>query len=80
MGRAGTRRAKPQARLRICVSVRWGDGADRAGPVFCARLIAAAAFFVAAVTRRGQLGWGVIYVGAPVLSLLLLRYRPTGCC
>ena len=50
-----------------------------AGPNFFALgLVAGAAFFVAAVTRRGQLGWGVIYVGIPVLSLLLLRARPDG--
>ncbi|MES2443823.1 MAG: phosphatidate cytidylyltransferase [Pseudomonadota bacterium] len=50
-----------------------------AGPSFFALgLLAGAAFFVAAVTRRGQLGWGVLYVGLPVLSLVLLRAEPDG--
>lgn len=47
------------------------------GPSFFALgLVAAAAFFVAIVTRRGALGWGAAYVGVPMLSLLLLRAQP----
>ena len=47
-----------------------------AGPDFFALgLVAGAAFFIAAVTRRGQVGWGAAYVGLPVLALLLLRER-----
>jgi phosphatidate cytidylyltransferase len=50
-----------------------------AGPGFFALgLVAGAAFFVAAVTRRSQLAWGVIYVGLPVLALLVLRDQPDG--
>lgn len=50
-----------------------------AGPNFFALgLVAGAAFFVAAVTRRGGLGWGVAYVGLPVLALLLLRGEERG--
>jgi phosphatidate cytidylyltransferase len=49
------------------------------GPSFFALgLVAGAAFFVAAVTRRSQLGWGVIYAGLPILALLVLRNRPDG--
>ena len=36
-------------------------------------LVAGAAFFTAAVTRNGRLGWGVAYVGLPALALLYLR-------
>ncbi|MES2338450.1 MAG: phosphatidate cytidylyltransferase [Pseudomonadota bacterium] len=39
-------------------------------------LVAGAAFFIAAITRRSALGWGAIYVGLPVLALLLLRAQP----
>lgn len=50
-----------------------------AGPSFLALgLVAGAAFFTAAVTRRGLLGWGTLYVGLPVLALLLLRAQPGG--
>ncbi|HWK34647.1 phosphatidate cytidylyltransferase [Sphingomonas sp.] len=50
-----------------------------AGPDFFALgLVAGAAFFVAAVTRRGVMGAGVLYVGVPVLALLLLRAQPNG--
>ena len=40
---------------------------------FVAGLIIGAAFFTAAVTRNGRLGWGVAYVGLPALALLYLR-------
>jgi phosphatidate cytidylyltransferase len=50
-----------------------------AGPGFFALgLVAAAAFFTATVLRNGRLGWGVIYVGLPVLSLCLLRKQEDG--
>lgn len=50
-----------------------------AGPSFLTLgLIAGAGFFIAATTGRGALGWGAIYVGLPVLALLLLRERPDG--
>lgn len=49
------------------------------GPSFFALgLLAGAAFFIAAVTRRGVLGWGAIYVGLPVLALLWIRAREGG--
>ena len=48
-----------------------------AGPGFLALgLVAGAAFFVAAVTRKGQLAAGVVYSGLPVLALLSLREHP----
>lgn len=40
---------------------------------FVAGLMIGAAFFTAAVTRNGRLGWGVAYVGLPALALLYLR-------
>ena len=47
-----------------------------AGPGFLALgLILAAFFFVGATTRRAWLAWGVIYVGVPVLALLLIRQQ-----
>ncbi|RHW16538.1 phosphatidate cytidylyltransferase [Sphingomonas gilva] len=50
-----------------------------AGPDFFAMgLIAGAAFFVAAVTRQGQLALGVAYVGVPVAALLAIRNLPDG--
>lgn len=50
-----------------------------AGPSFFALgLLAGAAFFIAAVTRRGRLGWGAIYVGLPVLALMWIRAQPDG--
>jgi phosphatidate cytidylyltransferase len=50
-----------------------------AGPGFFALgLIGAAFFFIAATTRRGQLGLGAAYVGLPILALLLLRAEPDG--
>jgi phosphatidate cytidylyltransferase len=50
-----------------------------AGPGFLALgLIFGAFFFVAAVTRNGRLAAGQIYVGLPVLALLLLREHPQG--
>lgn len=49
------------------------------GPSFLALgLIAGAGFFIAATTRRSELGWGAVYVGLPVLALLLLRVQPGG--
>lgn len=48
-----------------------------AGPTFLSLgLIAGAGFFIAAITRRSALGWGAVYVGLPVLALLLLRAVP----
>lgn len=45
-----------------------------AGPGFLAfGLILGAMFFVAIVTRNGMLGAGAVYVGLPVLALLVLR-------
>lgn len=50
-----------------------------AGPGFFALgLIAGAAFFIVVVTRRGPLAGGVLYVGLPVLSLLVLRAQADG--
>lgn len=49
------------------------------GPSFFALgLLAGAAFFIAAVTRRGRLGWGIAYVGLPVLALLWIRAQDNG--
>lgn len=48
-----------------------------AGPGFLALgLIGAAFFFVGAVTRKGWLAAGIIYVAVPVLALLLIRQQP----
>lgn len=45
-----------------------------AGPGFLALgLVFAAAFFLGAVTRKPQLALGALYVGLPVLGLLVLR-------
>lgn len=45
-----------------------------AGPGFLAfGLVLGAMFFIAAVTRNGMLGAGALYVGLPVLALLVLR-------
>jgi phosphatidate cytidylyltransferase len=50
-----------------------------AGPGFLALgLIFGAFFFVAIVTRSGKLAAGQVYVGLPVLALLLLRDHPQG--
>jgi len=50
-----------------------------AGPGFFALgLVAGAAFFLAAVTRNVQLAGGALYVGLPVLALLLLRAHDHG--
>jgi phosphatidate cytidylyltransferase len=50
-----------------------------AGPGFFALgLIAGTAFFVAMVTRRSAIGWGVVYVGLPVAALLYLREQDNG--
>lgn len=50
-----------------------------AGPGFLALgLIAGAAFFTVIVTRRPGLAHGIVYVGLPVLALLLLRDEPDG--
>ncbi|UYY59034.1 phosphatidate cytidylyltransferase [Sphingomonas sp. S2-65] len=47
-----------------------------AGPSFVALgLLTGAAFFVAAVTRRPRLAGGILYVGLPILALLMLRER-----
>lgn len=50
-----------------------------AGPSFLALgLVVAATFFLGAVTRRPQLALGPLYVGLPVLGLLVLRDHPQG--
>jgi phosphatidate cytidylyltransferase len=50
-----------------------------AGPGFLALgLLAGAAFFVVIVTRHQRLALGVLYVGLPVLGLLLLRRQSEG--
>ncbi|MBC9031764.1 phosphatidate cytidylyltransferase [Sphingomonas sp. JC676] len=50
-----------------------------AGPGFLALgLIVGAAFFLAAVTRNPRLAGGALYVGLPVLALLVLREQPQG--
>ena len=45
---------------------------------FTLGLVFGAAFFIGAVTRRPPLAWGVLYIGIPVLSLLVLREHPQG--
>jgi phosphatidate cytidylyltransferase len=50
-----------------------------AGPGFLALgLIVGAAFFLAAVTRNPRLAGGALYVGLPVLALLVLREQSQG--
>ncbi|MFV0622609.1 phosphatidate cytidylyltransferase [Sphingomonas sp. ac-8] len=50
-----------------------------AGPGFLALgMIAGAAFFTVIITRRPGLAHGLLYVGLPVLALLLLRGQPDG--
>lgn len=50
-----------------------------AGPGFLALgLVLAACFFLGAVTRKPHLAFGAIYVGLPVLGLLVLRRHPDG--
>jgi phosphatidate cytidylyltransferase len=50
-----------------------------AGPDFFALgLIAAAAFFIVIVQRRSTLALGAIYVGLPILALLLIRKQEEG--
>jgi phosphatidate cytidylyltransferase len=50
-----------------------------AGPGFLAfGLLLGAMFFIAAVTRNGMLGAGEVYVGLPVLALLVLRDQNNG--
>ena len=50
-----------------------------AGPHFFAfGLLAGAAFFTVIVTRRAPLALGTVYVGLPVLSLLLIRHQHEG--
>lgn len=50
-----------------------------AGPGFLALgLVVGAAFFLAAVTRNPRLAGGALYVGLPVLALLVLREQPQG--
>lgn len=50
-----------------------------AGPGFLALgLVIGAAFFIAAVTRSGRLAGGALYVGLPVLALLVLRSQENG--
>jgi phosphatidate cytidylyltransferase len=50
-----------------------------AGPGFFALgLVLAAFFFTAVVTRNAKLAAGALYIGLPVLALLLLRVHPQG--
>ena len=50
-----------------------------AGPNFFALgLLVGAFFFLTIVTRRAQLGLGVLYCGLPVYALLLIRHEPDG--
>lgn len=50
-----------------------------AGPNFFALgLLVGAFFFLTIVTRRAQLGLGVLYCGLPVYALLLIRAEPDG--
>ncbi len=50
-----------------------------AGPNFFALgLLVGAFFFLTIVTRRPQLGLGVLYCGLPVYALLLIRHEPDG--
>lgn len=50
-----------------------------AGPGFLALgLVIGAAFFIAAVTRSARLAGGALYVGLPVLALLVLRGQDKG--
>lgn len=50
-----------------------------AGPGFLALgLVLGAMFFVAIVTRNGMLGIGALYIGLPVLALLMLRGMEQG--
>jgi phosphatidate cytidylyltransferase len=50
-----------------------------AGPNFFALgLLIGAFFFLTIVTRRPQLGLGVLYCGLPVYALLLIRHEPDG--
>ncbi|MES2451019.1 MAG: phosphatidate cytidylyltransferase [Pseudomonadota bacterium] len=50
-----------------------------AGPNFFALgLIAAAAFFIVIVQRRPALALGAVYVGLPILALLLIRRQEEG--
>lgn len=52
----------------------WG-----AGPYFLALgLLVGAAFFLVIVTGRRALALGALYVGLPVLALLLIREQPEG--
>lgn len=50
-----------------------------AGPNFFALgLLAGAFFFLTIVTRRPQLGLGIVYCGLPIYALLLIRQEPDG--
>lgn len=50
-----------------------------AGPGFLAfGLLLGAMFFIASATRDGALGAGALYVGLPVLALLVLRVQDNG--
>lgn len=50
-----------------------------AGPGFLTLgLLAGAAFFIVIVTNRRELALGTLYVGLPILSLLLLRHQHEG--
>jgi phosphatidate cytidylyltransferase len=67
---------KRLAQYALCVPLAIMAPGLAAGPGFLALgLVLGAAVFVGAVTRRPQLALGVVYIGLPVLALVLLRER-----
>ena len=72
-------KAKRMAQFALSVPLAIMAPELAAGPGFFALgLIAGAFFFVTIVSRRPALGAGVLYVGLPVFSLLLIREQPNG--
>ncbi len=72
-----TQREKRLAQYALTVPLAIMAPGLAAGPGFLALgLVVGAAFFVAAVTRKGQLAAGVLYSGLPVLALMALREHP----
>jgi phosphatidate cytidylyltransferase len=77
MGATGRQKRLAQYALTVPLAIMAPGLA--AGPGFLALgLIVGAAFFVAAVTRQAALAGGVLYVGLPVLALLVLRAQDPG--
>ncbi|MGK6319909.1 phosphatidate cytidylyltransferase [Sphingomonas sp. DT-204] len=78
--RGGTRRERRIAQFSLSVPLAIMAPAPlAAGPsFFVLGLIAGAAFFAAAATRRSAIGGGILYIGVPVLALLLLREQDDG--